>query len=320
MRAFALITLLLAGCAGQQSAMHAAGDQAATLMSLFRLMMWVCGIAYLLVILFLGWGLIRRRSAADTSEQPYHKLMAGWVGFILLGLILLVVASFLADRSLGQRPQVPLQVRVTGHQWWWRIAYQAGNGRWIETANELHLPAGVPVLLELRAADVIHSFWVPNLAGKMDMIPGKINRMTVTGRTSGWFRGQCTEFCGTQHANMALAVKVEPIGEFERWLAEQARPVSPGEGVAAGRKVFESASCVVCHQVRGTEARGRVGPDLTHVASRRTIAAGAAPMTHGSLRGWIIQPQAIKPGTSMPPSDLSPQDAGAVVSYLETLR
>ncbi len=320
MRGLVIFSLLLAGCAGQQSAMHAAGDQAATLMTLFQLMMWVCGIAYLLVVLFLGWGLIRRRSATLPAEQPFHKLMAGWVGFILISLILLVIASFLADRTLGQRTQETMQVRITGHQWWWRIEYQAGNGRWIETANELHLPTGVPVLLELRAADVIHSFWVPNLAGKMDMIPGKINRMTVTGRKVGWFRGQCAEFCGTQHANMALAVKVEPVADFERWLAGQARPAVAGRGVATGRRIMEGSSCAVCHQVRGTQAGGRVGPDLTHVASRRTIAAGTAPMTHGSLRGWIIQPQAMKPGTSMPPSDLSPQDAEAVARYLETLR
>lgn len=317
MRAVALFALLLAGCAGQQSALQATGDQAATLMTLFRLMMWVCGIAYVLVILFLGWGLIRKRSVAMAGEQPFHKMLGIWIGFILLGLILLVIASFLADRTLGQRPREPLQVRITGHQWWWRIEYQAGPGRWIETANELHLPVGVPVLLELRAADVIHSFWVPNLAGKMDMIPGKINRITVTGRKAGWFRGQCAEFCGTQHANMALAVKVEPVGDFERWLVGQARPAS---GIAAGRKVLESGSCAACHQVRGTNAQGRVGPDLTHIASRRTIAAGVAPMTRGSLGGWIIQPQAMKPGTSMPPSDLSPQDAEAVARYLETLR
>ena len=320
MRGLVIFSLLLAGCAGQQSAMHAAGDQAATLVTLFQLMMWVCGIAYLLVVLFLGWGLIRRRSAALPVEQPFHKLMAGWIGFILIGLILLVIASFLADRTLGQRPQETMQVRITGHQWWWRIEYQAGNGRWIETANELHLPAGVPVLLELRAADVIHSFWVPNLAGKMDMIPGKTNRMTVTARKVGWFRGQCAEFCGSQHANMALAVKVEPVADFERWLAGQARPAVAGREVAAGRRIMEGGSCAVCHQVRGTQAGGRVGPDLTHVASRRTIAAGTAPMTRGSLRGWIIQPQAMKPGTSMPPSDLSPQDAEAVARYLETLR
>lgn len=321
MRTVVLFTLLLTACAGQQSAMHPAGDQAARLMILFHLMMWVCGVAYVLVILLLGWGLIRRRSAALTSEQPFHKMLAGWIGFILLGLVLLVIASFLADRTLGQRPEEALHVRVTGHQWWWRVEYQAGSGRWIETANELHLPKGLPVLLELRAADVIHSFWVPNLAGKMDMIPGRINRMTVTGRKMGWFRGQCAEFCGTQHANMALAVKVEPVADFERWLTAQARPASGLPGTAmAGRKIMEAGSCAACHQVRGTGARGRVGPDLTHVASRRTIAAGIAPMTRGSLRGWIIQPQAMKSGTSMPPSDLSPQDADAVARYLETLR
>ena len=307
----------LPGCGQRQSALHPAADHAATLMSLFQLMLWVCGIAYLLVVLFLGWSLVRRRAVATTGEQGVRAMLGIWIGLILVGLVILAVGSFLADRTLGAASQQALRVRVTGHQWWWRIEYEAGRGRWIETANELHLPMGVPVTLELRAADVIHSFWVPNLAGKMDVIPGRINRLTVTPRETGWFRGQCAEFCGTQHANMALVAKVERPGEFTRWLAHQAEPAA---GEAAGRAIVEKGSCAVCHQIRGTGAQGRVGPDLTHLASRRTIAAGAAPLTRGSLRGWIIQPQAIKPGTSMPPSDLSPQDAEAVARYLETLR
>jgi cytochrome c oxidase subunit II len=317
-RWLALLALaLLPGCGQRQSALHPAADHAATLMSLFQLMLWVCGIAYLLVILFLGWSLVRRRAVAGTGEQGVRAALGVWIGLILFGLVILVLGSFLADRTLGAAPQQALRVRVTGHQWWWRIEYEAGRGRWIETANELHLPMGVPVALELRAADVIHSFWIPNLAGKMDMIPGRINSMTVTPGKIGWFRGQCAEFCGTQHANMALVAKVEQPGEFSRWLAHQAEPAA---GNAAGRAIVEQGSCAVCHQIRGTGAQGRVGPDLTHLASRRTIAAGMAPLTRGSLRGWIIQPQAMKPGTSMPPSDLSPRDAEAVARYLETLR
>lgn len=326
-RTLSVGVLLLCGCAGQQSALNAAGDQAESLLTLFRLMLWVCGIAYLLVLIFLGWSFLRRRWAQEAngeapSERRLGLLLGVWIGFILVGLTLLISGSFLSDRSLAEPSGgQALHIRVTGHQWWWRIEYRQPSGQWIETANEMHLPVGRPAIVELRAADVIHSFWVPNLAGKTDMIPGRANRMVLTPRTPGTYRGQCAEFCGIQHANMAFLVKVEASAAFDRWLAAQARTAGPPSPTdTRGHALVMGGSCASCHRIRGTMAEGRVGPDLTHLASRSTIAAGTVPRTTASLRGWILQPQGVKPGNAMPPSDFSPQDAQAVAHYLETLK
>jgi cytochrome c oxidase subunit 2 len=196
------------------------------------------------------------------------------------------------------------------------------TGATVETANELHLPVGRTARISLGSADVIHSFWVPNVAGKMDIVPGRINVLDVTPLRQGWFRGQCAEFCGTQHAHMAFDVKVESQEAFGAWLAGQARAaVAPADPVAArGMEVVTGGQCAGCHVVRGTPAGGRAGPDLTHLASRRSIAAGTLPFSRGAVQGWIAQPQALKPGTMMPAVTLEPADANAVGRYLETLQ
>jgi cytochrome c oxidase subunit 2 len=196
------------------------------------------------------------------------------------------------------------------------------TGGWVETANELHLPVGRTVRIELGSADVIHSFWVPNVAGKMDVVPGRINVIAATPRREGWFRGQCAEFCGTQHAHMAFDVKVESAAQFEAWLEGQSRPSAVAADAAAqrGMRIVTTGQCAACHVVRGTPARGRAGPDLTHIGSRRSIAAGTLPFSRGALQGWIAQPQAIKPGTLMPAVALAPSDADAAARYLETLK
>jgi cytochrome c oxidase subunit 2 len=214
-------------------------------------------------------------------------------------------------------------IRVTAQQWWWRIEYKdPARGGWIEGANELHLPLGRPTRLEIRSADVIHSFWVPSLSGKIDMVPGRLNRLTITPRREGWTRGQCAEFCGLQHAQMALDVKVDAPSAYTAWLADQALPANPPADAAGvkGQALVISGTCGACHAIRGTSAQARAGPDLTHLASRRTLAAGTVPMTRAGLAGWIAQPQALKPGAEMPATGLSPADALAVVSYLEGLR
>ncbi|MBW6530348.1 cytochrome c oxidase subunit II [Sphingomonas sp. RRHST34] len=322
--------LLLAGCAGPQSALDPGGDQAHALFSLFGLMLWVSGAIYAVVLAGLGWALWRAWRRRGTDARRDATLVGGVdarldrtlpvvAGAIVLGLTVLITGSFFADRALFATRAAPaLEVRVTGHQWWWRVQYRdrVSDG-WIETANELHLPQGVTVRLVLNSADVIHSFWVPNVAGKLDMVPGRTNRLDVTARRPGWYRGQCAEFCGTQHAHMAFAVKVEPPAAFRAWLAAQAAPAAPAEG--RGAAAFQ-ATCAACHAIRGAGAAGRAGPDLTHVAARRTLAAGALTMTRGNLQGWIAQPKAIKPGTSMPAIPLTPADADAVATYLATLR
>lgn len=327
----------LADCQGVQSPLAPAGEQAGHLMSLLELMTWVCGLMYLLVLGFLAWSLWRapvRRAAPDGPSLPgaadirsdagLARGLFVWAGLIIAGVSLLAVGSFVADRGLANaRARSAIEVRVTAHQWWWRIEYRdPSTGGWIETANELHLPVGATARIALGSADVIHSFWVPNVAGKMDVIPGRVNLIDMTPHRLGWFRGQCAEFCGAQHAHMAFDVKVESADDFAAWLALQARPADlPTEPtLMRGMKVVTEGQCAMCHLIRGSEARGRPGPDLTHVGSHRSIAAGTLPMSRGALQGWIVQPQALKPGTMMPPVALEPADADAASMYLESLK
>jgi cytochrome c oxidase subunit 2 len=326
-------TLILAGCGGIQSPLAPAGEQAGRIASLFWLMMAVCGFMYLLVLLFLGLGLWRSRRGGggvpvepniNPADRGLTNSLLLWSGLVVGGLTLLIVGSFLADRTIAQaRGRSALEVRVTGHQWWWRIHYRdPATGGWIETANELHLPVGRTTRVTLGSADVVHSFWIPNIAQKLDVIPGLRNMVDLTPTRTGWFRGQCAEFCGAQHAHMALDVKVDTAADFDRWLAGQARPaaIHANATAARGLQIVSTGSCAMCHAIRGTRSAGRPGPDLTHVASRRSIAAGTMPMSRGGLQGWIVQPQAIKPGTMMPPTPLSPADADAVSLYLAGLK
>jgi cytochrome c oxidase subunit 2 len=325
-KAFALgMALLLAGCAGIQTPLAPAGDQASALHRLMLLMVVVCGAVYLVVLVALAWTLLRaqRSAVASGGDQRFDRGIWVAAAIIIVGLTVLIVGSFLADRAMfATRGQSALQVRVTGHQWWWRIEYRdPASGRWTETANELHLPLGRTTRVALGSADVIHSFWVPNVSGKIDMVPGRRNMLDLTPRREGWFRGQCAEFCGLQHAHMALDVKVESPAVFDAWLAAQGRGAVPTVDASAahGAQVF-ALSCASCHAVRATAANGRAAPDLTHVAARRSIAAGTLPMSRGGLQAWIAQPQALKPGTLMPTIPLAPADADALAHYLAALR
>lgn len=326
MRRFCLAVFMpLAGCAGRQTPLAPAGLQAEWQHWLLILMFWVCGIVYVLVITLLGTSIWRgrRRLAGPPDTTPDDRRMSRglglWAGMIVIGLVILILGSFVVERKLAdERGREALVVRVTGQQWWWRIQYRdpAGSG-WIETANELHLPVGRTARIELGSVDVIHSFWVPNVAGKMDVIPGRANAIDVTPHRLGWFRGQCAEFCGAQHAHMAFDVKVDTPAEFAAWLAAQARPAAPPAGAALA---VTAGPCASCHTIRGTAARGRAGPDLTHVGGRRSIAAGTLPMSRGALQGWISQPQALKPGTLMPAVALSGAETDAAGAYLESLK
>jgi cytochrome c oxidase subunit II len=212
-----------------------------------------------------------------------------------------------------------LTVLVTGHQWWWEIRYP---GTRAVTANELHIPVRTPVRVEVRTADVIHSFWVPQLNRKIDTIPGQTNAIELDADAVGSYRGQCAEFCGVQHAHMGLVVVAEPAAQFRQWLAGQARPAPPPASAAArrGRKIFTSAGCQSCHTIRGTSASSDVGPDLTHLASRRTLGALAIPNTRDYLRSWIVDSQAVKPGNQMPNLDLTPDRLDDLTAYLSELR
>jgi len=326
-----LLTLaagLLSGCAGQQSVLSPASDQARTLSWLGLLMGVICLLIYLLVVVLLGLALRRRARPAISPTGEVSGPVEGWLqrgltiwaSFVAAVLVVLAGASFVTDRILATpRGPAPLDVRVTGQQWWWRIAYRSPiTGEWIETANELHLPLDRPARIELTSADVIHSFWVPGLHGKLDMIPGRANVLAVTPRKLGWLRGQCAEFCGLEHALMAFDVKVETPAEFQAWLAHQAAPAQARAG--PGLALIENGACGGCHTVRGTRAKGRAGPDLTHLASRRALAAKTLSLSHGGLMGWITQPQALKPGAEMPASGLDPERTKALVAYLEALK
>ncbi|MBB5773172.1 cytochrome c oxidase subunit 2 [Brevundimonas vesicularis] len=222
-----------------------------------------------------------------------------------------------------------MRVRVTGEMWWWRVAYLDDQGREIvQDANEVHIPAGQPVVFELESADVIHSFWVPRLGGKTDMIPGRRNFMRLQADAPGTYGGQCAEYCGGPHALMGLVVVAHAPDDYAAWLARQSRPaavVPSAQGPLAlieqGRNVFAASGCAACHTIRGTEANGLAGPDLTHVGSRQTLGAGILPNNQGTMAGWISDSQSLKPGNRMPSyAVLSGQDVRAVAAYLESLK
>lgn len=267
---------------------------------------------------------VRRHTLLD-DRRGIRWILAGGVAFPVVALVPLFVLTMRSLAAVEARHVEPdLTIEVIGRQYWWEVHYldEAGN-RLFETANEIHIPVGRTMLVRLLSADVIHSFWVPRLAGKLDLIPGKVNQLRIRADTPGEYRGQCAEYCGLQHAKMAFLVVAQPEEEFEAWAARQALPAAePADSLAArGRDVFLSSGCAACHAIRGTPAAvADLGPDLTHLASRRTLAALAIPNNRGNLGGWIADPQAIKPGNLMPAVPLSGADLQALLHYLEGLR
>lgn len=318
-------TALLAGCNRVQSALAPAGDQAAAIERVWDLMLWICVPMYVLVLAALGLALWRRRSRGPTDEGD-RRAAIGLVAFTVLvaGLLtVLTASSYIADRHLHAAVTDPVRVRITALQWWWRVEYlDADPSRQFTTANELHLPVDRPVRIELHSSDVIHSLWIPVLAGKEDLIPGRTNTIVMTPRKTGTYRGQCAEFCGLQHANMALDVQVDDATAFAAWKAHQLAPApAPTTPSAlAGMHDFTATACAMCHTIGGTDAGGVTGPNLTHLASRRTLAAGTLPLNRGTLTAWIAAPQAHKPGTNMPAVPLQPRQLEDIVDYLMTLQ
>jgi cytochrome c oxidase subunit II len=337
MRVRAVLPLLLplGACDYQsyQSAFSNAGADNRPFHILFVVFLAICAIMYVLVIAFLIAGILRRRGTeaniVETGRHhESHPLMGtsliAWGALISTGLVALAIASFFADRSMANAAtNEKLSINVTANQWWWDVRYNSSDASKImRTANELHLPVGVPVRITLHSNDVIHSFWVPSLAGKRDLIPGRETDITITPRKIGIYRGQCAEFCGAQHAHMALVVNVDSYPDFIKWWDHQLQPApAPSTRLAlAGYNYVTTTQCASCHNIGGTPASGTVGPDLTHLASRRSIAAGTLPMSEGNLYGWVEDPQSIKPGNHMPTIGLEPKDLHAVVAYLETLK
>lgn len=309
-----------------QSALHPAGPQAAEISWLWWLMFWTCTGVYVIVLAALILAL--RRGWSRSTERPHPGTLVRWVGgataatlAVLVGLLFASVATGRAIGSLSA-PDA-LTIEITGYQWWWSVEYHHPDPSLaVITANELHLPVGRPVRITLKSNDVIHSFWVPNLHGKVDLVPGRRNETWIQADTPGVYRGQCAEYCGLQHAHMAFTVVAESSDDFERWITAQRQPAAPPSDPVQqkGLQIVERGPCAMCHTVRGTLAGGRFGPDLTHFATRSTIAAGTVPNTPGYLAGWIADPQHLKPGNKMPSTGLSSDELQAVVAYLGTLR
>jgi cytochrome c oxidase subunit 2 len=315
-----LACLALAGCHGRQVMLGANGRDGAMFANLFLVFLIVTLVFYALVLIGLAWAVLRRR---EGGEPAVRTAFIVWVGVISVTLAGLSIGSWLVDRNMNRAASTGLTVEITGHQWWWDVRYSSPQAsQTLRTSNELHLPAGVPVRVILKSADVIHSFWVPNISGKQDLIPGRSNDIVITPQKVGLYRSQCAEYCGVQHAHMAFEVTVEPRAKFEQWWAQSllpARaPVTPLQ--KAGYAYVTTRECSTCHNIAGTPATGQVAPDLTHVASRMSLGAGTYPMDPGHLAAWVADPQSAKPGNKMPVVGLEPAQLGAIVTYLESLK
>ncbi|MDP8975302.1 MAG: cytochrome c oxidase subunit II [Actinomycetota bacterium] len=310
--------LALVACSSQSpNALDPKGPDAKSVASVAWLMFGLATAVYIVVAGFIIFGALRGKKESRISDGAFI-----WIGGLLVpSLILagLAVVTVKTTDTLRKPDANPLRIEVTGYQFWWAAEYLDEK---VTTANEIRVPAGRPVEIGLHTKDVIHSFWVPELAGKVDLVPGQRNVIRFTAEKPGEYRGQCAEFCGLQHAKMAFLVLAEEPGEYERWVMRQQRPRGgpASEREAAGEQVFMRSSCAGCHTVRDTEARGTLGPDLSDFGSRRTLGAVATPNTRGNLAGWIENPQSIKPGNLMPPVQLEPDELLNLLEYLENLR
>ena len=320
---------------GLHDVLAPAGPQAAALSHLWWLTLMVCVLVFVPVLAALAYTVWRAPRGTKGTHAPDLALidrseprLRRWVTLgvavstvLLLGLL---VASFFTDRELARLPLADaVHVELTAYQFWWDARYDdAEPSRIFTTANELHVPVGRPIVLTLRAGDVIHSVWVPSLQGKKDLIPGRESTLAFRADRAGVYRGQCAEFCGMSHANMLLRLVVEPTDAFERWVAAQRAPaVEPSSGSAAadGKALYARSACVGCHTIAGVST-GVLGPNLTHVGSRATIAAGSLPNTKATLTAWIRDAPALKPGAKMPPFGLGEADADAIAEYLLSLK
>ena len=270
----------------------------------------------------------RKRRDDDGREPPQiygsNQVELAWtvIPMLIVVTLFMATARVIAGIQKPSRPTSAVEVTAVGHQFWWEFRYP---GWQVVTANELHVPLSepdhpTPTFITLTSADTDHSFWVPRLAGKTDLIPNRVNTMWIDPHETGLYLGQCAQYCGTQHAKMLLRVYVQTRDDFDRWIQEQSQPARADDAAYEGRRIFETTACVNCHTVTGTPASGRFGPNLTHLMSRETLASGAVANTPANLRQWIRNPAVLKPGCKMPAMDLSDQDINAVTAYLETLR
>lgn len=336
---FFFFTLMMSACAEvpisqghTPSALTPHGTGAARIASLWWVMFWLGTAIFLLVVSVLIAALLRGRRGTSMTPPDSTGGDTGrnWpiFGGIVLPLVVIGAVFGFSIYTLAavENPQtkVPIKIEIVGRRWWWEVKYPDQG---ITTANEIHLPVGTPVQIQLQSADVIHSFWVPELHGKMDLIPTRINSLTLQANQTGVYRGQCAEFCGLQHAHMGFMVVVQSQQDFDSWTKAQQQPAAPPTEQTAiqGQQVFMNAGCVFCHTVKGLDDKEidrssvDLGPDLTHLASRLTIAGASATNNKGSLAGWVVDAQHVKPGSLMPENYLNPQDLQNLLAYLETL-
>lgn len=317
--------LALTTSAAGQSILEPAASGARRVADLWWLMFWLGTIIFILVMLLLLASVTRGSrdlEASTLTDNGRHSMVLGG-GVIMPFIVLAIVFGFTLHALTGlaeDQAESEWTIDVVGHQYWWDVRYPDQN---VITANEIHIPVGEPVRFQLTSADVIHSFWVPELHGKIDMMPGTTTSITITADEPGRYRGQCAQLCGVQHANMAMYVVAQEPAEFDAWLTNQQQDASvPPEGsvIERGEEIFLSSSCVYCHAVRGSNpAAGEFGPDLTHLASRETLAAGILENNQGNLAAWIVDPQHIKPGNLMPAANYNSEDLLALIAYLSSL-
>ncbi len=320
------------GGAEHPNALDPRGPDAQTIAHAWWFLFWTALVVLVVMLAFIGWASLRGRRRPPASDGPdatateatpmglsAHRFITIG-GVVVPALILTVVGivTIVSTKNLQAAPRQPVHIEVTGADWFWRISYPDSG---VVTANEIVVPVGVPVEVGLESTDVIHSFWVPQLTGKTDLIPGNHNTTHFTASVAGTYRGQCAEFCGLQHANMAFFVRAVPQSEFAAWIdARRAAPAPPtADELVKGRRAFETLSCAGCHTVAGTTAHGQVGPDLTDVGSRQTLGAGVIANTPEQMRHWITDSQSIKPGNKMPPIQLTSDQVDELASYLESL-
>jgi cytochrome c oxidase subunit 2 len=325
---------MLTSAGGLHDVLAPAGIQASRILDLWHLTLLVCAFVFAAVLIALFVAMTRApradgKAAPDLSSLVVRESTPGRAVIIatvasVLGLLGLVLADVLTDRALSRLPVADaVHVEMIGHQWWWETRYRDDDGNpGFVSANELHVPVGRPIIVSLKSADVIHTFWVPNLHGKKDMIPGRDAAIEFRADRAGEYRGQCAEFCGAEHALMAFSVVAQPPAQYEAWAAHQRAPAAEPTDVTVrrGQQLFMTSTCAQCHTVRGTQAAGSIGPDLTHLASRPTLAAGTVLNTPDNLAAWITDPKQLKPATTMPSNRLDPADLKALMAYLDTLK
>lgn len=317
----ALLTLL-AGCDGRQSALNPAGVGAQSIAELFW---WMSGGALVIWMVVMGIALYATQAHPEAHgiRGARWLIIGGGIVFPVVVLTGLLIYGLMLMPQLRSTEAIDLSVEVSGEQWWWRVRYATDAGDKVELANEIRLPVGERVAFSLTSPDVIHSFWIPSLGGKVDMIPGRTNELVLEPTRTGTFRGACAEYCGASHALMNFPVVVMEREDFDRWLAEQAQPAQAPDSALeqAGQRAFLSNGCGACHSVRGTEADGTVGPDLTHVGSRLSLAAGTLPADVEAFQRWIGHTGDIKPDVKMPAFGMLPDDQlSAMAHYLSGLK